>query len=611
MRKTASAAPGRGFLAKLLVFPVPEILGLAAVLAAAAFPSIGGDLLSWDDVRYVTRNELIRSFGNSPSVFTHVMFEAYHPLHIVSIMVDYALWGLWAPGYHVHTLLLYLAGLVFLNRFLARAGVERRWSFLLTVLFALHPLHVEPAAWVTGRKEVLCFLLFMAGADQYMRLDTWRSPRGLLVVALFMLSLLSKSHAVVFPFFLLGIDLFLKKKGWKESLLRMLPLVLFVVVFSVLVYALWQENELARPRPASLAAHAALILDAYFFYLKKLFLPWPLSPVYPIPLRPAWHVSTAAMLVLFAIFAWLAWRFKNGWARFGLFWFVFSLLPVSNIVPVYFFVADRYAFWTVMSLVFLLLAVRDIPAVRGRRIRSWILAAAVASVAAVFGVLFSSYSAKWRGDVTLWEHAAAVMPESYYAHLKLGEVYRDGGRLAEAGSQYRKAASIEPGLRYAWVALCWSEAKRFAGKSGRPKDEWWTLLKALMAWWNDPASLVGLKDRMLSRGYLACGEIAENRAFALSPPGEKALILSASVWLQAGDPARALDHLGRVKPSLPESVLSFYLTKAAAHLALGQKDEAKEALDAARAVEGGIGRMDVGEFIEQLGARIDAMPSEK
>jgi len=351
--------PVRTALGRLGAWPVPEIAGLAALVLAASWPALSGDLLSWDDLRYVAQNEHIRSFAGVPYVFTHILFEAYHPLHLASYMIDYALWGLWPAGYHVHNVVLFTAGLVLLTRFLMLLGAGRLWSFLLAALFALHPLHVEPVAWITGRKEILCFLFFMAGAVAYLGMQRWRSQRGILVILFFLLALLSKSHAVVFPLFLLGIDLFLKRRSFKESLVRQLPLGLFALAFSILVFSLWQENELSRPRPGSVLAHAALVIETYLFYLKKLFVPFPLSPVYPILRDPAFSLGAAAMAAALAALTWLAARSRSGWARLALFWFIFSLLPVSNIVPVYFFVADRYALFCVMSLLFLLLWLRD------------------------------------------------------------------------------------------------------------------------------------------------------------------------------------------------------------------------------------------------------------
>lgn len=586
-------------------WPFPEIAGLAALAFAASWPALSGDLLSWDDVRYVTQNEHIRSFASVPYVFSHVLFEAYHPLHLVSYMIDYALWGLWPTGYHVHNVALFTIGLVLLSRLLMLLGAGRLWSFLLAALFALHPLHVEPVVWITGRKEILCFLFFMAGAVTYMGAERWRSTRGALVILFFLLALLSKSHAVVFPLFLLGIDLFLRKRSFRESLVRQLPLALFALVFSILVFSLWHENELARPRPASPAAHAALVAETYLFYLRKLFVPFPLSPVYPILRDPVLALSSAAAAAAFAVLTWLAARSRSGWARLAWFWFLVSLLPVSNLVPVYFFVADRYALFCVLSLVFLLLWLREAlagsknPAVRA-------LPPALVALLVACGVLFFNYARMWRDDLTLWKHAAAASPASYYAHMKLGEVLRDRRELEQAGQAYRRAIALQPGLRFAWFGLCWSESLRADEAAGRSGESWRAVLAGLMKSWNSGPDLLALRAEAMARGYLVCAEIAETRAFSLEEPDENSLLIAASLWVRAGRHGKALAYLDRVQPKRLEAEVSWHLIRAEALAGRGLKAEASAELDRAAELNVKLGSGAVSEHVEGLRKALSA-----
>lgn len=600
-KRTADGpVPGR-----LRTWPIPEIAGLAALLLAASWPALSGDLLSWDDLRYVTQNEHIRSFAGIPYVFTHVLFEAYHPLHLTSYMIDYALWGLWPTGYHVHNLVLFTAGLVLLSRFLMLLGVGRLWSFLLAALFALHPLHVEPLAWITGRKEILCFLFFMAGAVTYLGMDRWRSVRGALVILFFLLALLSKSHAVVFPLFLLGIDLFLKERGLRESLIRQLPLALFAAVFSVMVFSFWQENELARPRPESLLAHAALVAETYGFYLKKLFVPFPLSPVYPILRNPALTMGAAAAAAAVAVLTWLAVRSRSGWARLAWFWFLVSLLPVSNLVPVYFFVADRYALFSVMSLLFLLLWLREaLAGSKGPAPRAALPALACVLIAC--GALFFNYARVWRDDRTLWKHAAAASPASYYAHMKLGEVLRDRRELEEAGQEYRKAIALQPGLRFAWFGLCWSESLRADEAAGRGGESWRAVLAALMKRWDNGPGLLALRAEAMARGYLVCAEVAETRAFNLREPDENALLIAASLWVRAGRHGKAMAYLDRVQPQRLEAKVSWHLIRAEALAGKGLRAEAVEELDRAAELNAQLGSGAVSEHVTRLREALSA-----
>ena len=96
--------------------------------------------LKWDDIIWA---------------FTTGHAGNWHPLTWLSHMLDCQLFGpgpgpqpLISAGVHVaNTILLFL---------LLRAMTGALWrSALVAALFALHPLHVESAAWIAERKDVL------------------------------------------------------------------------------------------------------------------------------------------------------------------------------------------------------------------------------------------------------------------------------------------------------------------------------------------------------------------------------------------------------------------------------------------------------------------------
>ena len=94
-RPSTDAAPGQPrepteWLAtlrgKLLVAGLIIVTGTGAMA-----PGLGGELLNWDDDRFVERNIQIRdlSVDNLRTIFGGPNFEAYHPLHLLSYTLDY------------------------------------------------------------------------------------------------------------------------------------------------------------------------------------------------------------------------------------------------------------------------------------------------------------------------------------------------------------------------------------------------------------------------------------------------------------------------------------------------------------------------------------------
>jgi hypothetical protein len=120
--------------------------------------------MTWDDPTYIVHNPWIRglTLENLRFAFTKPYFSNYLPLHLVSYMVDYQLWGLNPFGFRLQSIL--LAGL---NAALAFALTRRLFGStalgaLAALLYAVHPSHVEAVAWLSIRKDLLSTFFLLA-----------------------------------------------------------------------------------------------------------------------------------------------------------------------------------------------------------------------------------------------------------------------------------------------------------------------------------------------------------------------------------------------------------------------------------------------------------------
>jgi len=78
----------------------------------------------------------------------------WHPLTMLSHMLDCQLYGLRPWGHHLTSPLFHVANTVLLFLLLWRMTGAVWRSALAAALFELHPLHVGSVAWVTERKDV-------------------------------------------------------------------------------------------------------------------------------------------------------------------------------------------------------------------------------------------------------------------------------------------------------------------------------------------------------------------------------------------------------------------------------------------------------------------------
>ena len=192
------------------------ILLVCAILGTVTFITyrevLNCDFVSYDDDVYVTENPYVKAGLNRQSIVW--AFEAphagfWHPLTMLSHMLDCELFGLNPYGHHLSSLLLHIANTLLLFWVLKdMTGGGAVWkSAFVAAMFALHPLHVESVAWVSERKDVLStlfWLLTMAAYVRYVRLCNvmWY----LLALVLFALGLMAKPMLVTLPFVLLLLD---------------------------------------------------------------------------------------------------------------------------------------------------------------------------------------------------------------------------------------------------------------------------------------------------------------------------------------------------------------------------------------------------------------------
>jgi hypothetical protein len=199
---------------------------LVALLTAAVVVVYGRTLhfafVSWDDPRHVCNNAFVREGVTLHSIraaFTTPLTFHWHPVTMLSHMLDVELFGLHAGGHHATNVLLHLLNTILLF-FLFRAMSGGPWlSALLAALFAVHPLHVENVAWISERKDLLCAFFGLLAVHAY--LQYVRRGRRIWLVAtsaFFLLGLLSKSMLVTLPLVLLLLDYWPLGRLWPPEI---------------------------------------------------------------------------------------------------------------------------------------------------------------------------------------------------------------------------------------------------------------------------------------------------------------------------------------------------------------------------------------------------------
>lgn len=441
-------------------------LGVAMVTAAVFARGVNHPFVVLDDTAYVTENPDLR-LGWSPEgvrrVLTSVVINTWHPLTMLSHLVDVTLYGFERPwGHHLTSVLLHAAnaGLAFL----VLGRLSGRWEAALAaaLLWALHPLRVESVAWVAERKDVLSGFWFWIALGAYAWYAERPSPGRSAAVALAVaLGLLAKPMLVTVPCLLLLLDVWplgrtpldwgrpgpaadsANPRGWVGLIVEKLPLFALVVGFSVMTYRTQSLVVQVSSQPwGDRLVHVVL---AYGDYLRQTIWPAGLAVYYPrLPAGEQLGRATAAAAVLLVVSggAWHV-RRRAPWVAVGWCWFLGMLVPVVGFVQVGSQArADRYTYLPAAGLAWAVAlsldAVARVPAARR------VLVGTLGGVLAILAGLTWRQLDTWRDSETVFRRALAVTERNVVMEEGLAQVLLARGAIDEGLAHYDRALAIQP-----------------------------------------------------------------------------------------------------------------------------------------------------------------------
>jgi Tfp pilus assembly protein PilF len=435
------------------------LMCLALCLSTIAiYSQLGGHgFIAYDDDQYVYENSHIKN-GLTPSTvkwaFTTYYYANWHPLTWLSHMLDYQLFGLNAGGHHVMNLLFHLASVIILFIALFRMTNKPWRSFIVSAIFALHPLHVESVAWISERKDVLSTFFGLLTLLFYVRYAEAPSKRRFaFVVSALTLGLLSKPMLVTFPFVLLLIDLWpLERLRWPLNAARVKQLVaekalLFVLIVPVSIFTFFAQQRYGAVESLvhlSFPARLGNASIAYINYLGKTLWPTKLAVLYPIQ-TPSAHYAVVAFILLSAITCAVVYSVKRRpYLLVGWLWYLGMLIPVIGLIQVGAqSIADRYMY---LPLVGLSMAIvwGTAEFINGKRILANAAIAFAAVALLCFGFLTYRQALLWKNSRLLFEHTVDITKGNFIINNNLGVILAGEGKNNEAIAHYRQALSINP-----------------------------------------------------------------------------------------------------------------------------------------------------------------------
>jgi len=449
------------------------------LLAALPYLNSLANSFVYDDRPQILENPYVHSFRYLGRIFGSTVwsFEGaqgvsnyYRPLMTVAYLVCYRTFGRLPYGFHLLNVILHIAIVLLLIAVTERLFKDRLLSLIAAGLFALHPIHTESVAWIAGITYLELSLFFLMTFLLYLRLadsapGTARAwPAYILMLIAYLLGLLSKEQALVFPALALVYEHFYRPgretTSFRLKWRRYLPLCLTVAAYLVFRRLALGSFAPSVSRPtlpwSSVFLNAIALIGSY---LGKLVWPVHLTAFYVFhevhSLRdPRFLAGLVGLILCAGLFVWL-WSHAHP-VSFAFIWMGATLAPVLNArwMPAQVF-AERYLYlpsigfcWLVAWAATMLWrkAARPSPSAGGLLLQRAV-ALSLAVLACFYAVATVRRNRDWRTDEVLYRRTLESQPDAQLIRTNLGVVYSDRGDWPAAEREWTLA--LGPGKPYA------------------------------------------------------------------------------------------------------------------------------------------------------------------
>jgi hypothetical protein len=325
------------------------VLGL--LLTGIQYRSAAMAHFNFDDYELIVLNPTIRDFKHLPEVIA-----SGRPVRGITLMIDYALFGLDPMGYHLHNLFWHLLGIVLFYALIARIFGRPRLAGAAAAFFAFHPIHSEAVMSIAHRKELLAFCFMLLSYHAYLYRPRYPARSIVFSALFFTLAVLSKQVAIVLPFLLIGHEWLKSGAALKPRYFLWAAPFLLIGLFLILGGLLIQGpvfrdfNLFGRVAPAGLLEidYPRILATSFSVYPRHL--RYLLFPVHqcaaPVIEASSWASARSWFgLVMFIALLLSALRARKDFlVSFSLLWVFICLLPIMNWGLSNAFFAERYLY---------------------------------------------------------------------------------------------------------------------------------------------------------------------------------------------------------------------------------------------------------------------------
>ncbi|GMT03670.1 hypothetical protein PENTCL1PPCAC_25844, partial [Pristionchus entomophagus] len=531
-KRSRPSTPEAGDSSKPANSRLAGVLGLVALATVPLALSIGGEFV-FDDRKTIVENGVVRGTKPLIEVLTtdywgdplavKTSHKSYRPLTTLTFWFNHHLHGLWTPGYHTINILLHAINTLLVHRLatvvgraIASGPTTGYGSWSAAAAFAVHPVHIEAVANVSGRAELLSGMFYLTSILLYLGSEPGRLgtvPRNIVYVILVVMSVASKEQGITVPIVCVALEWALS--GKRLSIRRVAANALLVAAIATAVnYAHYWLYSLSL-----------LLLPSFFCFDYSMGCFPPILTFSDYRILSTVTLAAVGVAVLVALVT-VEVKIRRWILSIGILTVV-PFLPASNLmITVGFTVAERVLYLPSIGVCLLLPtvieALRNRPIDKSMKSLGWTILIIAAAISA-------QRSYDWRSSLVLFSKDLAVCPNNAKIHYNLGKVLADKGSFQEAELRYREALRLHPAYESALNNL-----GNLLEASGRTSDAEEYLKEAIRVAPSFAAAWMNLGIAQMRAGKYNMSEASLTHSIALRPTSAEAHFNLGVLQLRVG-----------------------------------------------------------------------------
>ncbi len=424
---------------------VKAAMPLIVLLAAAVYgQTLGYGLVHCDDNGIFAHFNYYANINNIRNAFLEGYYgsEYYRPMVTSSFIIDAQLGGREHFVNHLTNLILHIGTAAGIFYLLLLVRFKKAYALAAALLFTVHPVFTNAAAWLNGRNDLLVGIFAVWSFYFFILFRKNKNPLFFVVsCVLYLFAGFSKEVGLVLPA-AIAVWILIVEKDRFFTLRNLMVFAGYAVAAFLWIY-LRSLADIGVPQEMSGLDPLIVNLRQIPEFISKFFVPYNIEGI------PSFHTGSLILGLLFTgILTAAAFAVKEKNTKmliFGAFWFLLFLIPglfkrMNNAAEFFDYLECR-SYLPMIGMLFILgsLIPKKIQSLRNKYFTG-----VSALIIIIFGAVTFFEAKDYKSPVAFWEQAVRDNPGRVVNLRQLGMEYQNIDRQDEAEKLFLRALSLNP-----------------------------------------------------------------------------------------------------------------------------------------------------------------------